>query len=416
MKINKYWPFVFVYFFVNSVGLPGGLLYTTLLTPFLYYWVVKTRRTEILLPFAACALPFVIAQVLAGVDMGKYIVSWLNIIGVYIFAQAAYTFLITCKDVEKQFRRILYLNFAFCLIALPFYFTPYYDLFWISQAFTEGVTNFLRFRLWTYEASYYCVLFTPVFLFYFYQLMLKQNKGRVWKLVVLLAVPYIISLSIGVIACLAITCGLVYLLYFRPLTRKGRMLYLTLSGAVAVLAGLMFLIIFFPENALFVRLANIFAGHDASSSGRFEDAFYLSERILEFRNTWVGIGPGQLKVLGADIIRAYYHYQPDFDIITIPNATAETLVVFGWIGLVLRLVVQVGLFLYTKPWKNYYRMALFLFMFIYQFTGSFITSTAEYVIWVLAFTNVFPQFDVHLSRFIKPQSEITPIDARLQNL
>jgi hypothetical protein len=45
-------------------------------------------------------------------------------------------------------------------------------------------------------------------------------------------------------------------------------------------------------------------------------------------------------------------------------------------------------------WTNYYRLLLFLFVFIYQFTGSFITNVAEYVIWILAFTNTFHQFDV----------------------
>jgi hypothetical protein len=32
-------------------------------------------------------------------------------------------------------------------------------------------------------------------------------------------------------------------------------------------------------------------------------------------------------------------------------------------------------------------------MFIYQFTGSFMTNIAEYVIWVLAYTPAFREFD-----------------------
>ncbi|MBC7536218.1 MAG: hypothetical protein H7258_11050, partial [Ferruginibacter sp.] len=52
------------------------------------------------------------------------------------------------------------------------------------------------------------------------------------------------------------------------------------------------------------------------------------------------------------------------------------------------------LFFYTKVWTNYFRLLLFIFIFIYQFTGSFVTNIAEYVIWILAFTNVFVEFDV----------------------
>jgi hypothetical protein len=408
MKINKYWPIVFVYFFLNSAGLPWGLLYTSILSPLLYYWVIKTRRKEIMLPFLAVITPFVIGQLIAGVEFGKYIVSLLNIAAVYVFAQAAYTFLITCNDKEKLIRWLLYSNFALCLIAIPFYSSSISELFWISQTYTDGVTNFQRLRMFTYEASYYAVLFTPIFLFYFYQLMLRQNKLNVWVLAILLITPYVLSLSIGVLICLLLACVLVYLIHARPLNRKGRMLYLLLFGTLLAVVGMIGLFIFAPNNALVLRLENIFTGHDISSQGRTTDAFFLSERILELKNTWWGIGPGQLKELGAGIIRAYYTYQPDFDIITIPNATAETLVVFGWVGLSLRLITEMVLFRYTKVWKNYFRLALFLFIFFYQLTGSFITSTAEYVIWILAFTNVFPQFDVN--------QKMTPTNASMQNL
>ena len=394
MKINKYWPIVFVYFFLNSVGLPWGLLYTTILSPLLYYWVIKTRRKDIMIPFLAVIIPFAICQILTGVDFGKYIVSLLNIAAVYIFAQTTYTFLITCENKEKIFRRILYTNFALCLIAIPFYSSPYYDIFWISQTFTDGVKDFVRLKMFTYEASYYAVLFTPVFLFYFYQLMLRKNKISPWILTPLLLTPYILSLSIGVLVCLLLTLILVYLIHSRPLTRKGRMLYLLLFGSLVAIIGLIGLFLFAPRNALVVRLDNIFTGHDISSQGRTTDAFVLSERIVELKNAWWGIGPGQLKKLGANIIRSYYDYQPDFDIITIPNATAETLVVFGYLGLTIRFGLEIFFFLRTKVWKNYFRLALFIFMFIYQLTGSYITSTAEYTIWILAFTNVFPEFDV----------------------
>ncbi len=52
------------------------------------------------------------------------------------------------------------------------------------------------------------------------------------------------------------------------------------------------------------------------------------------------------------------------------------------------------LFVYTKVWRNYYRLLLFVFVFIYQFTGSFITNIAEYVIWIMVFTTVFKEYDV----------------------
>ena len=106
-----------------------------------------------------------------------------------------------------------------------------------------------------------------------------------------------------------------------------------------------------------------------------------------------GIGIGQIKIAGENIIKDFYLYNMDI-VVTIPNAVAETLAIFGWVGLSLRILVEIFFFFYTRVWSNYYRLLLFLFVFIYQFTGSFITNAAEYVAWILAFTNVFPQFDV----------------------
>jgi hypothetical protein len=153
------------------------------------------------------------------------------------------------------------------------------------------------------------------------------------------------------------------------------------------------LLIFFRDNPIFVRLGNIFSWNDTSAIGRTEDAFVLARKLLEEKNPYWGIGIGQLKLVGVGIIRAYYLYY-DSTSIAIPNAAAETLALFGWIGFTARILIQLSLFFVTRVWTNYYRLMLFLFIFLYQFTGSFITNTAEYVIWIMAFTNAFPAFDV----------------------
>jgi len=127
MKVNKYFPFVLIYFFINSVALPFGLTYTALLAPFFYVWIILTRKKEILLPFLAILLPFVLIQLFfVGVDERSFFISFLNIVLVYIFCQAAYTFFKVCENPEKIFRRLLVINFILCLIAIAIYFTPWY--------------------------------------------------------------------------------------------------------------------------------------------------------------------------------------------------------------------------------------------------------------------------------------------------
>ena len=268
MKINKYLPFAFIYFFVNSLGLPFGLTYTAILSPLFYWWVITERKKEILLPFLVCLAPFVIVQLILGVDLGVYIISVINYIAVYIFCQAFYTFLGTGEDIEKIFRRILVINFFLCLVAVGIYFTPYNEILWMQQTITQGAENFTRLKLFTYEASYYASLFTPLFFFYFMQVILKQNKINSWLLLIILIVPYILSFSIGVISCLLLSALITYLIYFRSLSKKKRVLTLLIVTASVSVSFFMIIWLFVPHNVIFLRLENILSGNDTSGNGR----------------------------------------------------------------------------------------------------------------------------------------------------
>ncbi|MHA4808699.1 hypothetical protein ACX0G9_11365 [Flavitalea flava] len=394
MKVNKYFLFAIVYFFINSLGLPIGLTYTAILSPLFYWWILVAGRKEVILPFLMVLMPFIIFQVLSGVDTESYLISLLYYLTVYIFCHAFYTFLKKCHDIEGIFRKILIINFFFCLVAIPLYFTPYYDILWIEQYLTEGVNDFRRLKLFTYEASYYSTLFIPLVCFYFFKIILGLNRQSSWLILLMIILPLALSFSIGVISAVLVALMITVFLYARTLIRKRRTRHLVFICVSAFFGGLILLTFLFPDNALFVRIGNIFAGEDLSSKGRTSDSFILADKILELKSHLWGIGPGQLKIIGNRIIHDYYAYPDDYNVIAIPNAAAETWAVFGWLGLLLRISLEMFFFYRTKVWTNYFRLTLFLFVFLYQFTGSFITNLAEYVIWILAFTNIFPQFDV----------------------
>lgn len=394
MKINRYFPFVFIYFFVNSVALPFGLIYTSLLAPIFYAWILLTRKKDVLLPFLGVLLPFVIAHLfIVGVDQQTYFTSLINIVLVYVSCQAVYTFFKVCNDPEKIFRYLLVINFILCLIAAVIYFTPYYSLMWAEQEFTRGISKFLRMRMFTYEPSYYATLFTPIFFFFFLQYLFRQNKIKAGWLLPMLILPYLLSFSIGVMSCIILSALVTWLIYFSKLTAKRRVVNSLITGGVILGFMLVIVVLFFRHNPLFIRIGNILEGQDLSAKGRTRDAIIFAGKLLEQSSKYWGIGAGQVKIAGADLIRSYYLYNPEHPV-SIANATAETLTMFGWLGLILRFFMEIFFFFYTRVWTNYYRLLLFLFIFIFQFSGSFITNIAEYVIWILAFTNVFKEFDV----------------------
>jgi hypothetical protein len=394
MTLNRYFPFAFIYFFVNSLALPLGLTYTAMLAPLFYVWILLTRKKEVLFPFIMILLPFVVIHIMiVGVEMKSYLLSLGNLMLVYIFCQAVYTFLKVCDNPEKIFRRLLILNFILCLIAIPIYFTPYFNWLWLEQSISAGLISVRRLRLFTYEPSYYAMLFTPIFFFYLLQYFSRLNTISNGWLFLMLFVPYVLSFSVGVIGAALVAGIITWLVYFVRLTRKRRILNAIVYTGAFFGSSIVILVLFFRHNPLFSRLGNIFSGRDTSGKGRTIDAFILANKILETGNEFWGIGIGQIKIVGENIIRSYYMYNPGFAV-AIPNAVAETWAMFGSVGVSLRILIEVFLFFYTRVWSNYYRLLLFLFIFVYQFTGSFITNTTEYVIWVMAFTNVFKEFDV----------------------
>lgn len=394
MKWNKYLPFAIIFFFFNTVGLPLGLTYTTLLAPLFLVWVLLKRKTEILFPFIFLFLPFMIAHLFfVGVDLTTYVITMANLLCIYIFGQAVYTWLKIDNDKEKILRWLLLANTIMCLVAIVFYFTPFRNIFWIQQNVTENVDKLLRLKLFTYEASYYAMIFVPVFIYFFLLYILNKTKVNSGWLLFMLFLPFILSFSIGVIASLVIAGFLCFIIHFRTLHAKRRIVngYITLGIASVAIAAIVY--VFFRDNPFLVRLENIFSGKDTSATGRTNEAFMLAQRILEEKSAYWGVGAGQLKLIGPDIIRGYYLYFYTTPV-AIPNAAAETLVLFGWIGFILRIAMEIFFFFLTKTWTNYFRLMLFLFIFIYQFTGSYITNVVEYVIWVMAFTNAFPVFNV----------------------
>ena len=393
MKINKFLPFAILFFFVNSFGLSYGLTYTAILTPFFYYWFVLHTRVEPVLPFLALLTPFVIAHFLQPIDSSVYFVSLLNLMTVYIFCCAVTVFIQTNHSIDYIFNKLLKINFIFCLIALALYFTPLSSLVWIEQYLTEGFSDFKRLKMFTYEASHYATLFIPIFFYFFLQLMLRQNQIPFFRLTVMIFLPLLMSFSLGVIAAAGLSVVITYLAYGQTLTRKKRIFRFISAGIFLTITSLVLLFIFFPSNPLFVRMVNVFSGVDASGNGRTVEAFILADKLLDLSDPWWGVGLGQIKLMGADTIRDFYQYDMDY-VISIPNATAETLAIFGWVGMILRLGIEIFLYFYTQVWRNYYRMLLFFFVFIYQFTGSYITNLAEYIIWIFAFSKTFDQFHV----------------------
>ena len=216
MRWNKYLPFAIIYFFLNIVALPFGLTYTALLAPFFYAWILLKRKKEVLLPFMAVFLPFVIAHFwIVGVNSREYVITLLNITAIYIFCQGFYTWLKLDTEKEKIFKTLLVINIILCLIAIVVYFTPAAGIFWIQQNFTSTVKDFRRLKMFTYEASHYALMFTPLFLFYFLRLYIRKKQDQ-HPMAPVHAFCAVYSFFFDRCNCMPGCCGIYYFFYSFP--------------------------------------------------------------------------------------------------------------------------------------------------------------------------------------------------------
>jgi hypothetical protein len=413
ITFNKYLPIAILYVFFNGFLLPLGLLYTSILTPFLLWWLAKFPSFRKIWIFFALLLPFAVIHFIQGVNVWHYIRSTVLLFTVFIFCLAFYQFLQVCKSIRSIYKNILLLNAALFAVAVVCLFIPAArDAFWSSAAVTSGISGVKRLKMLTYEPSYYSTLLAPIALYYYLKIVMKRiSSPRL--ILVLITIPLWCSLSFGVIGGLALALFLTFLTdisFFFP----GKKLVLYVFAAVIVLTmGITILAILHPENILFVRLHNIFQGQDSSFRGRTYDSFYLGWHLAEEKSVIFGVGLGQVKELGGELFNRYYLYNFPPESIAIPNALGDVLATFGLLGLTIRLLVIIWLFFKTHVYRNYYRLSLFLFIFIYQFTGSFIMNIAEYAIWVLAFSDhSFEEFNrrvvTRVRRIRQPEAGATP--------
>lgn len=216
----------------------------------------------------------------------------------------------------------------------------------------------------------------------------------------------LLSLSFGIIGGIGLSFLITLLLYFHKVTAVyKKVLFYGISASAVVLVSL-FLI--WPDNPVYQRIGNIFTGEDTSANGRLYTSFMFAYHLIRENDALVfGIGPGQIKLLAHELIINYYKYTGDYaKVVRIPNANAEMLATFGFYGLFLKLGLEAYFFKRQKLHRNAFNLTLFIFMFVYQFTGSFLVNVVEIGGWMLAFYARFPSLDW---TYLQQQgSQITP--------
>jgi len=213
-------PFAVVYFFGNNFLLPEGLLYTSILSPVLLYYVYREGDFKTMMKWTLLLLIPIPFQLISGVDFKSYLISTTLLLTAWVFLFAAIRAVKNnTENLEPLFRTILIINSLLilaALIVLPF--QPLRDIFWYSIPISPNVPGFPRLKLLAYEPSHYALLLSPVFFFY----LLKTLTGKVKHvLLTLIAVllPIFLSLSFGVIGAMVMAILISTIIYMNKLPK-----------------------------------------------------------------------------------------------------------------------------------------------------------------------------------------------------
>ncbi|PCJ23217.1 MAG: hypothetical protein COA97_12120 [Flavobacteriales bacterium] len=385
---------IIIFIFLNDVGLPYGLQYTALLTPFFFlkyglkYW-------------KSFALFFFISAIYLGAHLFNDEVTWFyyfrsQLLHFMVFVQVvAFYFVINYKSyaIKKAFDWSVYINLSLLIFGILLLIIGFPQVMFEVTHVSKSVGVLPRFRIFTVEPSYYSMLMVPLLFFYLTQPLDKTKKIDFEK-IILIAVSLLISFSFGVLSLIFVSIFIVYLLRVENLLdKKKRNLILSFVVIIVVIIGGIYL--FKPDNPLFIRFGDIISGNDSSGKGRITQPWILAMKMLSKNGDyWLGIGWGQIRIIGNDIIKSFYQYtETPQNKFGLPNVLTEITTMFGFVGLVAVLLFQIIMFKVTKVYQSYFRSLIFWFIFIYQFTGSYSSSVLFYCYWVLAFS---PAFDKQL--------------------
>lgn len=383
--------FVFLFFF-NRVGLPFGISFDMLLAPFLVYFIFKENAQSLLYKAVGVLLVFGVIHLVSGVYFTAFVVSNLVFITLVIAVVAFYQRTKHIDFFDEIILRITQLNSVLTILALFLLFFLKSTYLWYLVPYTSNAEALPRLKLFTEEASHYSFLLLPIFYYWLYQWLVQFN-WRTFGYLTTIIISLILSFSLGVLSVIALTLFILILIYCRSILQHSRYRQLLLIGLIAILSIACFVYYFFPINPLTIRMNNLINGLDTSGRGRTYESFEIAWRVLQLNYPLTGIGLGQFKFIGRDVLLHYYKYHTIPSVVRLPNALAETLVSFGVLGVFIRVFIQIYWAFKRRIVNNLFQTSLFISLFIYQFTGGFLMHSFEYYYWILVVVPIFKTFD-----------------------
>jgi len=361
--------------FINAPDfLPHGLMFTSMLSPLLYIWLLLKRRQFVLELFFVCLFPFFFMNLVDGIEWKDFIITATLLMTVYVAAYATGVAIQEMRQIESLIRALIWINLAIALFGLLVRFTSFDLLMW--QDPTVSQQGMERFRGFDSEPAHFIRLMLPLAVYAYWQLVSRRSIGNIARAFAVL-IPLLMALSFGAIGALILAVTIAHLVRGRGI---GRVVW---AGGITLTLVLGFFLL--PAHSrIRERVADIGSGTDKSANERTTVAYLEGFKMAQHKDLWFGVGLGEAKEMtGAQLTNIAGIEKNRVD-----AAVADQLGETGIAGLILRFGLEIFFFIKTRPDKNAFRLTLFVWMFCMQFASSFLSDVEEYVIWIMAFSPV----------------------------
>ncbi|MCQ4142445.1 hypothetical protein [Chryseobacterium sp. EO14] len=381
---NTFWGLGLMIVFFNHFFVFSKVQFAIIISPFVLYFLIKNKAMKSLTICLVLLFIWTVIHIFQGANFHFILLSFLMAICTLIYISFFWEFYSKVISFDLFIDFITKSNAIFLAIALSAYKISFLkNLFWYYNELSFKGNPIPRLKMFELEASHYSLTIAPLAIYYFWKNIKKYNQKDM-LLLSSLVISLILSFSLGVLSALILAFSTLFVLRTQKIYQYRRIKYTYISIFFIGTCCTALLHFLYPDNLIFLRLKNVITGADTSGRGRTYEAFILADMIVQKKNMFLGIGLGQLKELGRTTIINYYSYTKIPEVVRLPNSLAETIVYFGYLGAVLKLIIVIFLFFKYKVYESPFNLSLYLFIFIYQFTGSYIFNIAEYMIWIIA--------------------------------
>lgn len=369
-----------VFFSFNSFMLPFGLLYTTAVSPALLFFQSRLYFYRATLVFLGVISPYLVIHLIS-YDL-NYDYYFRSLILFLINYYAVVVMAVYCSRVDDWrclYEKLLKLAAALLVIGIVVLPTNIADVFWrVGETVSAGVEGVTRYKALVYEPSYFATLMIPVVSYFFFTtLNFFEKKAFIYFLVSIVLLAS--SLSLGAFASFSFSMFVVVLMRFSSFLKISFFWF----GVFLFIIIISF--IFTAENHFAARVVNVISGDDNSGNARTHVSFLITEKILDYSGYWFGAGFGQVKmIMEEQFWLIWYDLTGATDVFVLPSSLPDIISHLGLLGGISKLLAELYIFYKFRMYQRIYSLFLWVYMFVYQFTGSYMTNQAEYIIWIIA--------------------------------